>query len=186
MFCIPYGNITCRSIEGDDFINNPSVGVNIATNIATKLGDKFIYDLQLLPYCPIQAAISNNKLELARVSHSLITNDDGSEIFSAICWCTESSFTFHISDYQIPVGSTALERKVNSETVMYRLCSPNGAGQFDLDAELNEGVDKWEINCTYKPFQAFIQIKPVFKGLYGIETETDYRGLICGGDFSLP
>lgn len=186
MFCIPYGNLTCVIPEGNEFTNNPAIGLNIATNIATTLGAANVYDLQLLPYCPIQSAIENNKLLLARVPHSLIKAPNGPDVYSVICWCTESNFTFTLSDYQIPIGATALDRKINSETVMYRLCSPNGAGQFELDPELNDGVNAWEVNCTYKPFQPFIQIKPVFGGLYGIETETDYRGLICGGDFSLP
>lgn len=190
MFCIPYGPITCIDAEGDEFTANAAAGLGIAVGITYKEGEGDLYDAQLLPYCPIPEAItSDGKLDLRTQFFDLIVSGEEGSVgasINAICWCYRSSFTFTIDDYKIPIGSTALERKINSETVMYRLCSPNGAGQFELDAEMNNGVNSWEINCTYKPFQPFIQVKPVFGGLYGIETETDYRGLICGGDFSIP
>ena len=46
-------------------------------------------------------------------------------------------------------------------------------------------VDSFLIDCTYKPFNPLIRIQPSFKGLYG-SSFMDGRGLICGGDFSLP
>lgn len=186
MFCIPYGAISCTLPDNSTFEANAEIGLSMACSLSTQLGSANIWDIQLLPYCPIRGAFKDGKLQLARVQYTPITSPDGSIIYSVFCWCTESNFSFIMSDNQIPMGTTALERKVNSETVMYRLCSPNGAGMFELDPELNDGVSAWEVNCTYKPFQPFIQIKPVFGGLYGIETQTDYRGLICGGDFSLP
>lgn len=190
MFCIPYGPITCINSGGSEFTANATAGLGIAVNITDKEGEGDLYDAQLLPYCPIPEAITaDGKLDLRTQFFDLINTEEGDVAGSpvnAICWCYRSSFTFNINDYKIPIGSTALDRKINSETVMYRLCSPNGSGQFELDAEMNNGVSSWEVNCTYKPFQPFIQVKPVFGGLYGIETETDYRGLICGGDFSIP
>lgn len=42
--------------------------------------------------------------------------------------------------------------------------------------------------CTYKPWNPYIHVTPKLKGLYGTNYTDidDSRGLICGGDFSLP
>lgn len=50
---------------------------------------------------------------------------------------------------------------------------------------MNDGVDFFNVDCSYKPFNPYIHINPNFKGLYG-QDFNDARGLICGGDFSLP
>lgn len=68
---------------------------------------------------------------------------------------------------------------------MYRLCSPNFNGQFEFSAAMNGGVNYFNVDCSYKPFNPYIHINPNFGGLYG-EDFDDARGLICGGDFSLP
>ena len=68
---------------------------------------------------------------------------------------------------------------------MYRLCSPNFNGQFEFSAAMNDGVDYFNVDCSYKPFNPYIHINPNFKNLYG-QDFNDARGLICGGDFSLP
>lgn len=187
MICIPYGKIECR--YGDQavekFTTDPAAGYALAAALMTSSGTRNVFDLQLLPYCPIPGAIVDGVLDARRVTNTLIIEKRNNTPVNIVCGGVTSSFTFTIPA-NIPKGSTVLERKINTETVMYRLCSPNGAGQFELDAEMNGGVSGWEVNCTYKPFQPFIQIKPIFGGLYGIETDTDYRGLICGGDFSMP
>ena len=50
---------------------------------------------------------------------------------------------------------------------------------------MNQGIDSFDIECTYKPYNPYIHISPNYKGLYGQDFD-DIRGLICGGDFSLP
>ena len=68
---------------------------------------------------------------------------------------------------------------------MYRLVSPNYNGQFEFSAAMNNGVESFNVDCSYKPFNPYIHINPNFKNLYG-QDFNDSRGLICGGDFSLP
>ena len=48
---------------------------------------------------------------------------------------------------------------------------------------MNQGIDSFDIECTYKPYNPYIHISPNYKGLYGKDFD-DIRGLICGGDFS--
>lgn len=78
-----------------------------------------------------------------------------------------------------------IEIKIANDCDSYRLCSPNYNGIFEFNAVKNGGVDYFEINYTYKPFQPYIHVNPNFKNLYGKDFN-DARGLICGGDFSLP
>ena len=56
MFCIPYGdNVAIHIAGGDTITANKIAGLAIATEICKASGD--VYDLQLLPYCPIQSII---------------------------------------------------------------------------------------------------------------------------------
>lgn len=70
---------------------------------------------------------------------------------------------------------------------MYRLTSPNGIGNFDFDPYKNNGVSGFDVDFTLLPFSPYIKISPRFNptGLYGGDYN-DFRGLICGGDYSLP
>ena len=75
--------------------------------------------------------------------------------------------------------------KIENECDMYRLCSPNYTGVFEFNLAKNGGLDYIEVDCTYKPYNPYIKLNPNFKRLYGNDFN-DQRGLICGGDFSLP
>ena len=81
---------------------------------------------------------------------------------------------------------TRLNLKAESNCNLYRLVSPNYQGSFDFNLAKNGGsVDKFIIECTYKPYTPLIKVAPEFSWLYGANFG-DNRGLICGGDFSLP
>lgn len=76
--------------------------------------------------------------------------------------------------------------KFDSNCNLYRIVSPNYQGTFDFNVARNGGkVDYFIASCTYKPYTPFIKVAPLFSGLYG-GNFGDNRGLICGGDFSLP
>ena len=75
--------------------------------------------------------------------------------------------------------------KIENICDIYRLVSPNFNGQFEFTAAKNGGLSVINVDATYIPFNPFIRIAPAFGGLYGEEFK-DARGLICGGDFSLP
>jgi hypothetical protein len=68
---------------------------------------------------------------------------------------------------------------------LYRLVSPNYSGQFEFNlSKMFTNTVSFNVDYTYKPFNPYIHINPVFSGLYGNDWD-DARGLICGGDFSL-
>ena len=82
-----------------------------------------------------------------------------------------------------PIGVP--NKKIDNICNKYRLVSPNYSGQFEFTAAANDGISGFKINCTYMPINPYIRVAPLFGGLYG-EEFNDARGLICGGDFSLP
>ena len=183
MFCIPYGNF---KIKHDSIIfQSQKIGTKLASAIAEKAGAGAVYDVQILPYCPIMPYINKEYryVEGEKVRHSLITDADGKTI-SAVFWCTNSNFNFTIN-YNIPKMPTALSTKVASHCRKYRLVSPNYASIFEFDPYKNGGVDYFRVDCSYKPFNPYIRIAPVFKNLYGYGGDYDSRGLILSGDFSI-
>lgn len=79
-----------------------------------------------------------------------------------------------------------LDYKVSNECDVYRLTSPNYCGQFEWSLAKSSGANPtFDVDFTYKPFQPYIHISPIFTKLYGQDFD-DCRGLICGGDFSMP
>lgn len=123
------------------------------------------------------------------------------KVATYVMWAKTSNFSFTIRNVpeqgdpdtyaplpavpfvSVPTDST--EFKVEHETSFYRLVSPNYNGTFEFKATSNQGIDYFEVDATYKPYSPYIKISPNFGGLYGGDFD-DARGLILGGDFSLP
>lgn len=133
-----------------------------------------LIDLQLLPYCPIRS--SGDIAATLRVRNSI---DSGMIVCSVYCF-TKSSFDFNI-ETSVQVDNV----KVSNECDVYRLVAPNYSSSFEFSPAKNGGVDFFHVNCTYKPFTPYINIHPNFGHLYGQDFD-DSRGLILGGDYSLP
>ena len=85
-------------------------------------------------------------------------------------------------------GDDALSRKLANECDVVRLVSQNYSAIFEFSPAKSGGVDGFLADCTYKPWSPYIHILPKLKGLYGdnFVAIDDARGLICGGDMSLP
>ena len=206
MFAIPYNSDVRLPVSKDgtyDVANcDVYAGLAIASKIAESLGDR-LYDLQLLPYCPFRSVVkTTNEINLTGLTentdYSFITKTVGSNQrnVSVVLWNQSSEFSFSISRTYTPeVGAVILtdldltvdeaDAKVQSECDMHRLVSPNYNGQFEFNVVKNGGVAFFTVDCTYKPYSPYIRIAPNFGNLYGRDFD-DARGLICGGDFSLP
>lgn len=188
MFCIPYGDIIINN-GATSFTTNAETGLSIANNIISNLvtaaaGE--LYDIQLLPYCPLKEDVrTDNIISLDSFAnntyYSLVTQGTDNTPINAIFFADSSSFSATIP-YAVAINNAKME----SNTDMYRLSSPNYNGQFEFNAAMNNGINYFTAECTYLPFTPYIHVKPDFKGLYGAENFNDARGLICGGDFSLP
>lgn len=176
-------------------------------------GTGMLLDLQILPYCPfvndvgIQLSTDGSVRMhipadyLVDIDYSFLYKDGTDPIYPAnnygvIFFCKHSSFSTTISSFlrpeysindELPVSDLfpTDDVKIRSETQFCRLTSPNYAGSFEFKPVKNGGVSAFKVDCAYKPYTPYIQVQPDFDWLYGSDYN-DARGLICGGDFSLP
>ena len=162
-------------------------------------GQSFVYDYQLLPYCPIAgiSAVSDAQgtdmyvSNPAEKTYSFINDSSGSH-YGIVFYAQYSKFSKSIPmssntdyDYLTKVETDSIERKVKNECDLVRIASPNGSNSFDFNPQMNDGFDYIQVDCTYKPYSPYIHVAPDFAGLYG-DNFGDTRGLIVQGDFSLP
>ena len=140
-----------------------------------------LFDVQLLPFCPLYETDTTNLTE--NVDYVKIKGPEpGNKTLGYVYFSSRSSFSLSLPlDNPISVQSPKIENVCD----LYRLVSPNYNGQFEFTAAKNGGINVINVDATYIPFNPFIRIAPAFGGLYGAEFK-DARGLICGGDFSLP
>lgn len=208
MFAIPYNSIIVNDLRvngsGDQnsyaFRTDPIACRSIAAEIANNLsGSGTLYDIQVVPYCPCPEWISPVVApdlgggtgillpDNTNGDYYAFINDSGKELgpeCGIVLFANSESFSItNSTEIEVPID--AIDFKIEHETSMWRLNSPNYAGAFEFKATSNRGVKGFEINCTYKPYQPYIHINPIFGGLYGGDFN-DARGLVCSGDFSFP
>ena len=162
-------------------------------------GQSFVYDYQLLPYCPIAGITTSLDAQStdmyvsnpAEKTYSLIDDSSGLH-YGIVFYAQYSKFSKSIPmssntdyDYLTKVETDSVERKVKNECDLVRISSPNGSNSFDFSPQMNDGFDYIQVDCTYKPYSPYIHVAPDFAGLYG-DNFGDTRGLIVQGDFSLP
>lgn len=181
MFCMPYSDSLKIYQNGVQLTTaSSSLAINLATQIGASTGAGNVYDIQLLPYCPVRYCIlEDGTFDIKSAKHDVIKDSSGNTL-GVLLWATTSAFTINIL-HEIVVT----DPKIESQTDVYRLTSPNFNGQFEFNAAKNGGVESFNVDCNYKPFNPYIHVNPNFKLLYG-QDFNDARGLICGGDFSLP
>lgn len=198
MFCIPYKSIINihGNIDGidDRTIKVEDVALQLARGFKNKLGTD-IYDIQLLPYCPIPGAISESgeNIEIDNLiehkDYEFVRNESTDDVVSIVLFPIRSSGSIDINldsvnNPELLVASDTLSKKVEAETKVFRFVSPNYSGSFDFNAQKNSGLLVVNVDYNYKPYTPYIHVAPVFSNLYGNDFN-DARGLICGGDFSI-
>ena len=205
MFAIPYN--TNRWFEKEGVVqfgsSSPETVINFVSDMSAAFSNLgLLIDIQLLPYCPIQSRIfgTDGYFDITGLTenadYQFIETDETYHTGIPILWCQQSTFSFNIKHTitnpfeelsfagQVFKEGKPLPKKLWNETTTYRLCSPNYSSSFEFSPAKNNGVAAFNIDCSYKPFQPYIHINPIFDGLYGKDFD-DPRGLICGGDFSL-
>ena len=195
MFAIPYSPdrnnepyvwISANDMGAEGTRLNSEISLLVAQNISEKWGST-LYDLQLLPYCPLPELLSDpgtSDMSIVNLQNGIdftLVKDSNNKIMSMIVFPNNSSFSTKI-ELQNPIKISDV--KVESECDVYRLCSPNYQGVFEFNAAKNNGISYFDVDCTYLPYNPYIHIAPNFGGLYGKDFD-DTRGLICSGDFSL-
>lgn len=189
IFAIPYGEITVYDITTMRWMQtNKEVAINTVMGMQEQ-HPGVIYDIQLLPYCPIPDLFMIGEDAALYVDdspqYSYITAGEGEEArnVGVIFNIPSSNFSTNVI-CSVPKGTTAIEQKVNNECDKWRLCSPNYSNYFDFSVEKNGGVQYFNVDCNYKPFTPYIHVNPNFGNLYGYDDNSP-RGLVLGGDFSL-
>ena len=172
MFAIPYG--TYNGL-GDKTLAMKAANAAIA-EFNVSAGSE-LYDVQLLPFQPTLSSTV-----ITDITNNLESNSNNNKVIGKIYWATSSSFS-KIILLDKPIGVE--NKKIDHICNKYRLVSPNYSGQFEFTAAANNGISGFKVDATYMPINPYIRIAPLFGGLYGKEFD-DARGLICGGDFSLP
>ena len=101
MFCIPFSD-TLQIYDGTDtFTCNKAVALSMATAIGEQAGSGAVYDVQLLPYCPVREIMARSPnadqiIDISSVSMDLITQQVTNTKLNAVIWATKSTFTFDI------------------------------------------------------------------------------------------
>lgn len=275
MFAIPASN-TQLKIGANTYDVIGEYAQKTAMALVEKLTSSNVYDVQLLPYCPIPELAKNNTVDITSLTSAYdydliyqttnIARDDDQKyteawedlpgqyeavaVFDTDVLSTDTNFTYgytviaHEQYYDVaqvtnvagkkritvsmPINHpqdadeievycwwtyTGVNRqiksvviypkdnsfsaslnynlglvdsmKIDSQTDMYRLVSPNYQGTFEFNVAKNGGaVNGFIAECTYKPYTPHIKVAPNFSWLYGTNFG-DARGLICGGDFSI-
>lgn len=185
IFCIPMEEF--KDFTSGKIIKQENV-LPQALAISKALGSE-LYDLQIVPYCPlINAEYTRSEPEKRlgiECDISSYIRTSSNEIKGVVYWTSSitTSGILEIPDdikYKINANS-----KIDNETLMYRIVSPNYNGTFEFSPVKNNGLDYFIYDQTLKPYSPHIHVHPNFGGLYKQNFE-DARGLICGGDFSLP
>lgn len=189
MFAIPYSEFGTFHSGSVYLKNNASYALSIANELIRNLGS-YIYDVQLLPYCPFtgytmtgSGNVFQMTLDTSDTRRLTAVNDDNGKPILYMVWCTASSGRKYIS-LEEPI--TIKNKKVSNQCEMYRIVSPNYNGQFEFNLARNniESLSNFILDFTYMPYNPYIHISPTFDGLYG-QDYGDSRGLICQGDFSI-
>lgn len=181
MFAMPFAD-GISIYQNGKFVCLTNKNLTIAAINELMRSTNTIYDVQLLPYCPVRYALMpDGSIDIGDFKIGVIRPMASDITMGVIMYGLDSSFSFSIP-YTIEKSN---EPKIAALTEFYRLASPNYNGQFEFNAEKNGGVTSFNVDCSYKPFNPYIHINPDFSGLYG-QDFNDARGLICGGDFSLP
>lgn len=174
ILAIPYGVFNST---GNEKIAMSAVNALISTyNVGTSSP---VFDVQLLPFCPL---FETDPTKMTADVDYVQIKGPNSESLGNVYFSSRSTFALSLP-LETPVS--VQNPKIENVCDVYRLVSPNYNGQFEFTAAKNGGLSVINVDATYIPFNPFIRIAPAFGGLYGAEFK-DARGLICGGDFSLP
>lgn len=196
VFCIPYGDALVKTTNWL-ISTSTDFAIALAQSIATTMGgtNGVLYDLQLLPYFPFAdnpdilnplGYLDFSTGDLSGYTHEVKRTEGGvTTYYGVIIDVPRTKISFDIDYVLDSTDGIDQPLKVRSTCYQHRLCSPNYSGAFDFSVARNGGLDGFNVDMTLFPISPYIHINPKFGGLYGRDFN-DARGLICGGDFSLP
>ena len=192
MWCMPYGKIEMQVKDGTTktVTADPALNLSIASEIANKNSSDNTFDVQILPYCPLPDEFIDPDDGSIVVDDTTITDfgtitqhTDSSVVKGFIFACPKCSFTRFIEAEFYPYYPSY---KMSDICNKVRLYAPNYSSSFEFSPARNNGIQGFNIRCTYMPIQPYIRVAPLWSGLYGNQMfDKDPRGLICSGNYSI-
>lgn len=185
MFVIPYSNNITYTVNGSDYVANEDLAINLAQQIAINSGSAS-YDIQIVPYCPF-TNIQDNDFSI--YSNEAIKDGNDTTI-GYYFWCERSSGQIKLGESreELTLVNSDFTYKEISQLNEYILCSPDKSSQWMFNPAMNRGITQWNVSFDYRPFSSYVKVQPHWNYLYGEDyynNETDYRGLIYNGSYSL-
>lgn len=202
-FAIPY-------IEGEPIyihLENLFLGKVSDTSAAISIAQEMLdvnveaLDLQLLPYCPLpDSMLSYYKADGDSKSYPIITvkeadvpyqaaqitNINQDKVYNVLFWLDSTQFSRIIPYTDTNNYSNLEEVKCRNQLDTWRISSGDYSSSFEFNMARNGGVQYFEVDCAYKPYQPYIHVAPNFGLLYGADYN-DTRGLVCSNtNYSLP
>lgn len=153
-------------------------------------GSGALYDIQLMPYKPDNDA-SENITTASVYGYPQITLYKASDARLAF------SASFSRSDLGLSDITGAKSAKIANQCEKLRIYSPGMANAFEYtpfkaNAYKTLGY-AFDVLVTFKPISPYIHVRPNLRGIYNnpnqaspTDFDKDQRGLIVGGDYSLP
>ena len=194
IFYMPYD--TCTIVGDSTVTPGAELCRAAASAISRELsGAGWLVDLQIVPFCPgIPTAKDYKKIQASAIKSeiNLVVTSSETQLAGYICYasspsgsglcCIDTGSAGPIWYYQVD------DIKISACTTFLRVVSPNGNGAYEYCPA--KSIYKPEgVGCsyffTYMPYQPYIKLEPGFHRMYGADYN-DTRGLICGGDFSMP
>lgn len=193
IFCMPYSDLVeiWNETKTATYRSQKNINMVAAQNIGLNLGQQSIYDVQVLPYCPIlNIADSQGRLNSKLPSSYIgVREGDNLRYIGKIWWARKAELSFNIDiPATFAIGEpNPVRAKVKSQTQFGRLCAPNYSQFFDFNIQKNRGISGVLVQCNYRPYNPWVKITPRWGGdLYRTPTlKHDSRGLILSGDFSI-
>lgn len=199
LFCIPMGELDVKLSGSTLFTTQVNSALAIARGISVA-GAGNVYDIQVLPYCPYPDILtSEGDIDLSGYEedkdYCYIKQSVGGQDYNmgVILFPRSCRGTFDLTipttfegyeEYCVEDTTSALSKKIKSETQLARFVSPNFSAVFEINVQKNEGISEINVDYFLKPYSPYIHVAPYFSGLYG-EDYNDPKGLICSGDFSI-
>lgn len=119
MFCMPYSDDLEIYKNGTLQVKaNKNLALSIGTTIGAMVGSTGIYDVQLLPYCPVRYCISEDgKFDFKDAKVSTIVRDNQSvKAIGYMFWANTSTFTFNINK-RLPIVPDAVSKMHHTKTI---------------------------------------------------------------------
>lgn len=173
------------------------VKANALAGYLASLPQNVVYDVQLLPFSPINDKYLSTQNGAGRVRTDLMTinvddvqNADTTTGYLQVFFVRNAQ-CYHNLRCELREGASPYfitRKKGGYKRValcdMWRLNSPNMASTFEFNAAEMDGWGKFYAEMELKPATPYIQVYMDFNRLYGTRFQ-DMRGLICSGEFSL-